>query len=260
MLINNKIVIIASIYSHLDKNIYTKDEIAEEVCKCVEAGASIVHFHINKINNGIEELEDVLKLINQNCDTIVDFSISDYEKVVKKCPEYLKNHTIFAAMHADSSEVFGTVFTQSEEEAVDIVRDYLKYQIIPEICIFSKEGLGIAERLTHTFSRKTYCCIYLDYPNCLQVSDEILEWACKRLNKDSFVGMAVYNNKSYDTIRKMVKLGGHIRVGLEDSIYDGDKMAVDNVSIIKQVAQIIKEEGKVLATKEDILSALKLKH
>lgn len=257
MLLNNKKIIMASIYSHFDKNIYTKEEITEEICKCAEAGASIVHFHIHKLNNGIEGLEDLLKLIDKNCNMIVDFSVSDYEKVVKKCPEYLKTHTVFSAMHADSSEVFGNVYTQTEEEAIGIVREYLKHYITPEICIFSKEGIEIAERLTHTFPKKTCCWMYLDYPNCLPVSDEILELACNRLNQESFVGMAVYNNKSYETIRRMIKLGGHVRVGLEDSIYDGDEIAVNNISAIKKVAEIMKEEGKVLATKKDIISVLK---
>lgn len=51
----------------------------------------------------------------------------------------------------------------------------------------------------------------------------------KRLSFSSF---AIYNNQNDDIVKYIIKHNGHIRAGMEDSIYCGNRKAADNKHFI----------------------------
>ncbi|MBR6504158.1 MAG: 3-keto-5-aminohexanoate cleavage protein [Clostridia bacterium] len=229
-------IIFVALYSYLDKNKYTESEIIAEIKKCYKKGASIVHFHVNKVVNGVEGFLNILKKIEEY-DIVVAISLSDYELIKDK---EIKNKCT-VSLHASSCYVFNNKIIQEYEDVENKIKEYLKNGFIPELSIFNKEGIENAIKLNNKYAGKFIASVYLGYPNELEVSIETIRDVCSKLKKCNLVSIAIYNNNNLDYTEEIIKNNAIIRVGLEDSMYNGNKLAKNNVEILDTVNNLTKK-------------------
>ena len=56
------------------------EEIADEICACAKAGASIAHIHVrndeNKASMSFEKFEKTVKLVRKSCDIVINLTTS----------------------------------------------------------------------------------------------------------------------------------------------------------------------------------------
>ena len=72
--------------------------------------------------------------------------------------------------------------------------------------------------------------------------------------------IAVGQNEIWDLHRKCVELGGNVRTGLEDTFYlpNGEK-AQSNGQLIEEMAKIVREGGKEIASPSETREILALR-
>lgn len=229
-------IVFVALYSYLDKNKYTEEEILAEIKRCYDKGASIVHFHVNKVANGVEGFLNILKKI-QKYNIVVAISLSDYNlikdiQIENKCT---------VSLHASSCRVFYNIIIKEYEEVEDTIKEYLERGFIPELSIFNEEGIENAIKLNDKYNDRFIASVYLGYPNELEASLENIKMVCSKLKNCSSVSIAIYNNTNLKFIEEIINNNCIVRVGLEDSIYNGDKIANNNEEVLETVNKIIKK-------------------
>lgn len=229
-------VVFVALYSYLDKNKYTEEEIIEEIKKCYNKGASIIHFHINKVANGVDGFLNILKKIKEY-NIIIAISLSDYnlikdKKIDNKCT---------VSLHASSCTVFNNIISKEYNEVEDTLKEYLNNGFIPELSIFNKQGIENAIKLNDKYRNKFIASVYLGYPNELEANVENIRMVCSKLKNCSLISIAIYNNNKLRLIEEIIDNNCIVRVGLEDSIYNGEKIANSNEEILETVNKLFKK-------------------
>lgn len=241
----NSNVLFVALYSYLDKNKYSEDEIISEIEKCYKKGASMVHFHINKVKNGIVGFFNILKRI-EKLNILIAISLSDYKEIMDNIGKNKITNLCSVSLHASSCKVFNNVINQEYNIVEERLKEYLKNGFIPELSIFNEKGIENAIKLDKKYHGKFIASIYLGYPNELEATIENINMICSKLQDCSFLSIAIYNNNNLELTEEIIKKNAIVRVGIEDSIYNGPQLAQNNEEVLDTVNKIINKLGRTV--------------
>lgn len=220
---------------------YTVEEASTVALQCQKAGATMVHIHMYKLGS-IMEFMRMAELLEQNDGPFINLSVSDfhaYNSWEGKRTPIIKS----AALHASDCIEFSNHISQSYEKLIREMEQYLNVGFIPEICIFNKEGAENCAKLNQIFPKMFYTCTYLDYPEGLEATETNIMWMNNVLKDCRFNSFAIYNNKNDNIVKYIIKHEGHIRAGMEDSIYCGNRKVTNSIEIISHMARLVEESG-----------------
>lgn len=236
-----KTIIQCSMFSHLEKKIYSAEEASEIALQCQKEGAVMVHAHMYKLGS-IEEFMRMIELIEMADGPLINLSVSDFETYNswKGRKSYLIKS---AAIHGGNCTVFGRQIVQPFEKIIRELEQYFNADIIPEISIFNKEGAENCAKLNQLFPKMFFTGIYLNYPNELEATEDNILWFNDVLKDCRFNSFGIYNNKTDDIVKYIINQGGQIRCGMEDSIYCGSREASNSIEITRHMAGLVKASG-----------------
>jgi 3-keto-5-aminohexanoate cleavage enzyme len=253
------------------------DEIAEEVYRSWNAGASIVHIHARDKNGKATTDPDVFREIkrlirSKGCDIIVEFSTSpgrepdarveDGFGVVEAGPEMATVDIGVAIFMRDGKEkIIG--YTRAFDET--LTKSLLEKNIKPEFEIYGMGGIVELEMLIGKMPiAKPY---WVEFPLDLQrtsqnvtpYSPKNLLYLVEQLPPDCmFMSMGVGNTETPACVQSIL-LGGHARVGFEDNIYlKRGVLAKSNAELVEKIARIGLDLGRTVATPKETRSLLGL--
>ena len=69
---------------------------------------------------------------------------------------------------------------------------------------------------------------------------------CSKLKDCSFISIAIYNNNNFELTEEVIKRNAIVRVGIEDSIYNGSQLARNNEEVLDTVNKIINKLGRTV--------------
>lgn len=236
-----KTLIQCSMFSHLEKKIYSAEEASEIALKCQREGAVMVHAHMYKLGS-TEEFMRMVEMIEMAGGPLINLSVSDFE--IYSSWKGRKSQLIkSAAMHGGDCKVFEQHISQPYENVIRELEQYFNADIIPEISIFNREGAVNCAKLNQMYPKMFYTGIYLNYPGELEATEANILWLNDVLKDCRFNSFGIYNNKNDDIVKYIIKHGGQIRCGMEDSIYCGSRNASDSIEIIRHMASLVKACG-----------------
>lgn len=238
----------------------TPDEIGEEVARCREAGASIVHLHVRDErgvpSQGREHFARAIDAIKRAApDVIVQTSTGGSVGMTEEersQPLDLKPEmaTLTTGTVNFGDEVFENPFPMVE-------RFFLRMREIgvqPEFEVFDTGMVETARRLVRDHDAEPR---HLHFDLVLGVSGGMAGTPEAVLHMASILpGGATWSATGIGRTHLPVTLsalaaGGHVRTGFEDAIYfERGRLATSNAELIARVARIAAEASREVATPE----------
>jgi len=246
------------------------DEIAQEIYRSWNEGASIAHIHARskegRATTDPEVFREISRLIREKgCDIIVEFSTSpgreptanveDGFRVLEANPE-MATIDIGVIVFMQAGEERITPWTRSFNER--ITRAMVERGIKPEFEVYGVGGMVEVSYLIEKIplSKPYWIDFTLDVhrtaQNVTPFTPKNLMHLVDQLPPDSmFMTMGVAATETPAVVQSIL-LGGHARVGFEDNYFYGKGvLAKSNAELVARVARIGSELGREVATPDE---------
>ena len=241
----------------------------ESTQECFELGASIVHCHVRN-DDGTPSIDpnkyrDLKEGIEKYCPgMIIQLSTGgrsgngfDRGKMLPLKPD-------MASLTVGSNN-FPTRVYENPPDLVDwLAGEMIKNSIKPEIEIFDLSHIHQAASLAKENKLKgnLYIQFVMGVKNAMPADFDVFKYyiaTVKRLLPNaSWCGAGIGKNQK-KLNEWCVKLGGHIRTGLEDNIrIDKDNLAPSNASLVKIAKEICEQHNRPIASWEKARQILEL--
>ena len=246
---------------------FTPKEIADSVIESWEVGAAIGHIHVKDVDGentlDLDVYKEVINRVTDKCDIILNLTtagglITNDEERLRVCELNPEMASFDAGTMNFGTEVFYNTPTFLENLATVTQERKIK----PEIEIFDvgmihntmrlvKKGL-IDEPLHFQFVLGVHGGMAATPKNLMFLVDSIppgATWSAIGASKDQL------------TINTMsILLGGHVRVGMEDSVYyRKGELATTNAQFVKRIVDLSTTLGREVATPNEAREILGLK-
>ena len=252
-------------------------EIAEEVYRAWNEGASIAHIHARDEKGMATTDPEVFREIGfqirrKGCDIILQYSTSPGREPGSKVDQGLKS--IEANPEMVSLDIgVQVVIRKGEEKLLLWTRSFIEksLQIInekgikPELEIFTPGGMEeINVYIEKGLLKKPYWINFvLDMQRTQQNSirytpKNLMHYVDLLPSESMFTTMGIGSSELPAAIQSIL-LGGHVRVGFEDNLmYKKGALAESNAKLVKRVALIGRELGRNIASPEEARELLKI--
>lgn len=247
----------------------TPEEIAQSAVECWQAGASVVHIHVRDPKTGlgcqdIELFRRAVEPLRAQTDLVLCLTTSGVPGLNLPAEERLSPLSLrpeMASLDAGSINLGGSVFI-NDPPFLDRAAAMMKEAgVKPEIEIFDLGMMITALRMRQEGK--------LDDPLHFQFVMGS-PWGAPATPKawlhlhDYLPPGATWSNigigpGQLPMAMMALIMGGHIRVGMEDSIYlRRGVLAKSNAEIVERVVRIVREYGKEIATPSEAREILKI--
>ncbi len=246
----------------------TPEEVALEVFKSREAGASIVHLHVRdkdgrptqKADRFNEVIEEIRKTVP---DIIIQASTGGAVGMTEE--ERLEPLTLTPEMATLTTGTvnFGDSVFYNSPTFIEKLASFMKEKgITPEIEIFEAGFIQNALRLVGKglLTPPLHFDFVLGVPGGMPGSFKNLLYLVELIPPDSTWMAAGIGRWELPLATMAIMMGGHVRVGFEDNLYlrKGVK-ATSNAELVERVANISRALGREIATPEETRQILNFK-
>ncbi len=242
------------------------EEIAQDVRRCRDLGASVFHVHARgrdgKPTLKLEYyIENVLRIKEVAPDVIIQLSTGaragkdwqDRAGPVKLLPE-------MASFTTGSTNLPGIVYENSPQFLEFLASLFKETEVKPELEIFEVGMINNAIFL----SKKGYLeppfhfNFVLGAPGAMPYSVKNLLFLLESIPPNSTWSATGIGNSAIPCATASIIMGGHVRVGLEDSLFMPDGSLATNPKLVEKVVKIAKEIGREIATPDEARKILSL--
>jgi len=234
----------------------TPVEIAEEIAKCREAGASIAHIHGRDKQGYPTQNKDVYKEIideiKKRCDIIVQVSTGGAVGMTPQ--ERIAPVTLSPEMCTLSTGTcnFGSdVFMNTQSNIEFFASEISKYKVMPEVEVFDYGMVFNAKNLIKKglIPSKVNFDFVLGVPGALPGTPKALITLVEEIPQNCTWTVAGIGRYELPLSTIAIAMGGNVRVGFEDNIYySKGVLAESNAQLVERVARIAKENAREIAS------------
>ncbi|WML52129.1 3-keto-5-aminohexanoate cleavage protein [Neobacillus sp. PS3-12] len=244
----------------------TPKEIADSVYEAWQAGASIAHIHVRDENGNntlnLDTYRDVVNRIQDKCDIIINLTTAggvamndeDRLRVCELSPE-------MATFDAGSMNFGSGVFLNSPNFLERLAIKLKEHQIKPEIEVFD---VGMIENTMRIIKKGLidppfHFQFVLGVQGGMPATPKNLLFMAENIPAGS-TWSAIGASKDQLAINTMsILLGGHVRVGMEDSVYyRKGELAKTNAQFVERIVDLSKTLGREIATPNEARKILGL--
>jgi len=256
MLYPNKLIITATLaksYISLDVNNWphNPNEMVEDVVKCYEAGASVVHLHLPS-----GEESEIVKRIRERCDIIIQAgfsarSIHDRESSFKARPEMMSvalNH------HALSFPSKTLNVLHPLEELEEYCKKLKDLSIKPAWEVWGTGSFWnlnyLCDKSLLDWANPHILTLFFNWPGGTWSPPNYDEYMHRKnyMREDCIHSVSVMGDEQMKLLVFVLTHGGNIRVGTEDYPFlKKGKPAIDNAELVKNYVSISKHVGREVA-------------
>jgi 3-keto-5-aminohexanoate cleavage enzyme len=242
----------------------TPVEIAEEVYRCYQAGASICHLHV-RTDHGTptqdrERFRETIAEIRKRCDIIVQVSTGGAVWMTPEerlQPVELKPE--MATLTCGTVNFGDDVFWNGPKELERFASALKEHGVRPEFEIF--EAGMIANALALYKKGLVEPPFHFDFvlgvPGALPASPKNLLFLVESLPSGATWSVAGIGRHQLPMATLAIVLGGHVRVGFEDNIYyRKGELATSNAQLVERVVRIARELDRPIATPDEARAML----
>jgi len=244
----------------------TADEIAADVNRCLDAGASIFHMHARDAHRkptlDISIIkENVRKVKAAAPQAILQLSTGaragrDWEErvdPVRLLPE-------MASFTTGSNNMPNTVYENSPQFIEYLARVFHETGVKPEIEVFEtgmiNNALFLEKKKLLTFP--LHFQFVLGVPGAMPASIKNLLFLSESIPSGTTWTVAGIGKWEIPLATAAILMGGHVRVGLEDNLFMPDGSPASNLKLVEKVVKIAREIGREIATPDEARAILSL--
>jgi uncharacterized protein (DUF849 family) len=254
----------------------TPEQISDACLGAAEAGAAVVHIHVRdpktaKPSMALEYYRDVVERIRaKNTQLVLNLTTGPGGRFVPSiedprvagpgttliAPEKRVEH--IAALKPDIATLDLNTMNSGKEVVINTPRNVrVMAEIIraagskPEIELFDSGDIALMQDMLKDGSLEgpILCSVVMGVKYGFQPSPETLLYARNLLPSDAtFTGIGI-GRFAFPAVAQSYLAGGHVRVGLEDSVMiDKGKLAPSNAAMVEKARRIIEDLGGQIAT------------
>ncbi len=243
------------------------DEIAESAFGAFEAGAQMVHLHVRdeagKPTCSEQVFREVIQKIRRTCNLIIQVStggaIGDTEldrfRPLEAAPD-------MASLTTGSVNFGNEVFLNPRPFVENLARAMKEKGIKPEVEVFDAAMLETGIRLLEKglIDAPLHIDLVLGVPGGLAAEERNLRFLVEGIPAGSTWSVAAVGRHQFPMAELAIKMGGHVRVGMEDNIHlEKGVLAKSNAELVAKAVEIARRHGRPLATPEQARKMLNLK-
>ncbi len=244
----------------------TPEEIAADTCEAYMLGASVVHVHARDKNGEPTYKREVFKEI--------------FQKIKEKCPDIIICATTSGRVHPQvehrtevlslqpdmASLTLGSLnFPQhpsvnSMETIRTLASAMQERNILPELEIFEPGFINTAKYLTRKgyLNKPLHFSFLLGSLGCMPAGIPDLAFLVQSLPPESNWSATGIGRFQTQINAAAILMGGHVRVGIEDSIYYNypKQELATNAKLVERIVRLAKELNRDIATPKEARAML----
>jgi len=239
----------------------TPDEIAEAARAAVEAGAAVVHAHVRddsgRPTNDARRFREVLEKIRERCRPVPVIQVSTGGAVgdsFESRAQPLEAYPDMASLNAGSVN-FGVGVFENPLPFVEFLSARMgRLKIKPEIEIYDLSHVETAVRLIEKgdVERPAHFQFVMGVKGGVAATEENLKLLVSRIPQESTWAVAGIGRFEFPMAELALKMGGHVRVGLEDNIYlEKGVLAKGSHELVKSAVELARRYGRDPASPDE---------
>lgn len=245
----------------------TTEEIAADIKRCAEAGASVAHIHVRDSNglptSDVRLFKKVIDRLDQdNVNIIKQLSTGARggENTVEWRGQMLELNAQMASLATGSSNFPNSVNSNSPELIEALAKKMYENGIKPEIEAFDLAMISNAGRLLKKGILKAplHFNLVMNVPGSIQGTPKNLMYMVDSLPENSTWTITAVGKSHVQLITMAIALGGHVRTGLEDVVEYQEGIPASNLMLVERVVRIAGAVGRKIATTEEARDLLRL--
>jgi 3-keto-5-aminohexanoate cleavage enzyme len=231
-------------------------DVVGEVIRCEAAGAAIAHLHARD-ENLLQSVDPALftqqvRQIRESCPIIIEGSTGGAPEhtLDQRCATFTVTEVEMGSLNLGSINMFDGVYQNKYEDICFYARKLREGGIVPTMPVFDLSHLINYQRLIEDGALSTpYVFEFVfDVPYALPYTDRYLELFVEHLPPGAIWFCVRHHQKGGADLRKVIELGGHLRVGYEDSPFlSNGRRARNNVELVEDAVSEATEAGREIA-------------
>ncbi|PPA69075.1 3-keto-5-aminohexanoate cleavage protein [Jeotgalibacillus proteolyticus] len=243
------------------------EEIADSIYESYKAGASIGHVHVRDImgenSMDLRIYQEIIDRVQEKCDIILNLTTAGgLETTEEERLRVCELNPEMATFDAGSMNFGSSVFLNTPSFLEKLAAVTKERNIKPEIEVFEVGMIQNALRIAKKglIEEPFHFQFVLGVPGGMPATPKNLMYLVENLPEGS-TWSAIGASKQQLTINTMsILLGGHVRVGMEDSVYfRKGELAKTNAQFVTRIVELAKIVGREVATPDEARELLKLK-
>jgi 3-keto-5-aminohexanoate cleavage enzyme len=228
-------------------------DVAEEVIRCEAAGAAIGHLHARDVNL-LQTVDPTLfseqvRIIREACPIIIEGSTGGAPEhtLDQRCVTFTVPEVEMGSLNLGSVNMFDGVYQNRYEDICFYTRKLAEHRIVPTMPVFDLSHLVNYRRLVEDgVLHPPYVFEFVfDVPYALPYTDRYLDLFVEHLPPEAVWFCVRHHQKGAAGLRKVMDLGGHIRVGYEDSPFlSNGRRARNNIELVEDAVEQASRAGR----------------
>ena len=247
----------------------TADEIVRDTCEAFKLGVSVVHVHARdergQPTHEKKYFEEIFNGIRENCPGIIICATTSGRTTpqVEHRGEVLSLHPDMASLTMGSMNFPHHPSVNSLDTIVSLASAMRENGIMPELEVFEAGFINTAKYLANRghLGRPLHFNLLLGSLGSIPAEMRDLTYLVDSLPADSTWSATGIGRFQTQINAAAIIMGGHVRVGIEDSIYYGyeDKKLATNTQLVKRIVRLAKLLGRSIASPIEAREILGLK-
>jgi len=217
-------------------------DVTREVVRCEAAGAAIAHLHARdeRLLQSIdpELFRQQVRQIREACPIIIEGSTGGAPEhtLNERCATFTVPEVELGSLNLGSINMFDGVYQNRYEDIVFYARRLREAGLVPTMPIFDLSHFTNYQRLVDDGELlPPYLFEFVfDVPSALPYTDRYLDLFVDHLPANAIWFCVRHHQKGAADLRRVMELGGHIRVGFEDSPFlSNGRRAGNNVELVE---------------------------
>lgn len=242
------------------------EEIAADVRRCADAGASLFHIHardeagqpcldIEVFKQTVRRIKDVAPevVIQLSTGARAGRNWEARANPVRLLPE-------MASFTTGSNNLPGIVYENAPDFLLYLAEVFRATGVKPEIEVFEAGMINNALYLQHKglLAPPLHFDFVLGAPGAMPASVRNLVFLSDSIPTGATWSVAGIGRAEFPLATAAIAMGGHVRVGIEDNLYLPDGSLARNAQLVERVAHIARTMGRAVATPDEARGILSL--
>jgi 3-keto-5-aminohexanoate cleavage enzyme len=240
----------------------TPTEIADEVVRCAQAGASIAHLHARdaqgKPTQSADTYREIIERIRERSDIVVQISLGTPGFSVEEALQPIRTGADMASLPLKGFLDDDPVAHAKIRQMAESVRDS---RVRPELSIYDDKMLAGALSLIACGAVLQPACfgLILKSPAAMREGEQQVRHLVDQLPEGARWWFAKGGDFGLELRELAIDMGGNVRVGFEDSIrdFDGTRLAPGNAWLVERMVTLCAKLGRAVATPAEARNAVR---
>ncbi len=234
--------------------------LADDICACHAAGASVVHFHVTdaagQATADTTFFDTVVARVQGECDIIIQASTGGVGvpwevRIAALAARGLE----MASLNMGSCNLFGRAYVNTPDAIAALALKLEEECVVPDMCFFEPGFFAALDGLHAGAAalQRPVTSICLGFPGSLPASVENLVFMKSKLPPRAEWSLVHHGSHDFALLAAAVAAGGNIRVGFEDSDeLGGGRRTTTNADLVRKARDLVGHLDRAVATPAEI--------